>query len=98
MGNGNRPVDLETFVVGCIKLQGMARSMDLMDVMLSQRKAHDEIRGFMLYCRRQFRNLRALQQLKTELDERSDGVSVSNNSPLCIQNSVDASLWNFEQF
>merc|ERR1711918_290432 len=36
--NGHRPVDIETFVVGCIKLKGMARSMDLMDLVYSHKQ------------------------------------------------------------
>lgn len=42
--NGSHSVDLETFVVGCIKLRGMAKSMDLMDMML-QLKRHIELAG-----------------------------------------------------
>jgi len=36
---GRRCVDIETFVVGCIKLKGMAKSMDMMDLLYSHRKA-----------------------------------------------------------
>lgn len=36
--NGTRSVDLETFVVGCIKLRGMAKSMDMMDMMLTLKR------------------------------------------------------------
>merc|ERR1712160_76935 len=35
--NGQRGVDLETFVVGCIKLKGAAKSMDLMDLVFAHR-------------------------------------------------------------
>ena len=41
--NGKRPVDLETFVMGCIKLRGMARSVDLIDMLLSQKTAIAEM-------------------------------------------------------
>jgi len=37
-GNGSRSVDIETFVVGCIKLKGAAKSMDLMDLIFQFRK------------------------------------------------------------
>jgi len=40
---GKRPVDLETFVVGCIKLKGMAKAMDMMDVLLTVRKNNELI-------------------------------------------------------
>jgi len=43
--NGTQKVDLETFVVGCIKLKGMAKSMDLMDLMVSTKQNRDEQRG-----------------------------------------------------
>jgi hypothetical protein len=58
-GEGSRPVDLETFVVGAIKLRGMARSMDVLDIVIAQRRGHLELHAFMTYCRRQFRFLRA---------------------------------------
>jgi len=34
---GTRSVDVETFVIGCIKLKGVAKSMDLMDLAIRQR-------------------------------------------------------------
>ena len=37
--NGQRGVDLDTFVVGCIKLKGAAKSMDLMDLVFAHRHA-----------------------------------------------------------
>merc|ERR1719230_2070854 len=43
--NGTRPVDLETFVVGCIKLRGVAKSMDLMDLLITQKKFVEEQRA-----------------------------------------------------
>jgi len=36
---GKRPVDLETFVVGCIKLRGAAKSVDLMDLSFDHKRA-----------------------------------------------------------
>merc|ERR1719443_607591 len=41
-GSGHRTVDLETFVIGCIKLRGMARSVDLIDLVLSHRAGLSE--------------------------------------------------------
>jgi len=40
---GQRPVDLETFIVGCIKLKGMAKSMDLLDMSYNQKQAHEDL-------------------------------------------------------
>jgi len=56
--NGNKPVDLETFVVGCIKLKGAAKSMDLMDLVYMTRETaaqhREEQCRFEAYCRREF--------------------------------------------
>jgi len=37
---GRRSVDMETFVVGCIKLKGAAKSVDLLDINYTQKKAN----------------------------------------------------------
>merc|ERR1712217_909478 len=42
--NNTRSVNLENFVIGCIKLKGMAKSMDLMDLVYSQKQSFDEHR------------------------------------------------------
>merc|ERR1719469_1414146 len=39
--NGERPVDVETFVVGCIKLKGVARAMDMVDCLINIRAVYD---------------------------------------------------------
>jgi len=41
-GRGKYPVDLETFVVGCIKLKGAAKSVDLMDLAYNHKKTFQE--------------------------------------------------------
>lgn len=43
--HGRRSVDVETFVVGCIKLKGAARSMDLMDLVYAFRDADNAARA-----------------------------------------------------
>merc|ERR1712217_592270 len=50
-GNGRRTVDIETFVVGCIKLKGTAKSMDLMDLMYSHKRAATKQAEFNLFCK-----------------------------------------------
>lgn len=40
---GDRTVDLETFVEGCIKLRGNARSMDVMDMLMSQKSLIQDV-------------------------------------------------------
>jgi len=45
--SGKRSVDIATFVVGCIKLRGPAKSIDLADLASSNKRAHKEQRqGF----------------------------------------------------
>merc|ERR1719469_539520 len=39
--NGERPVDVESFVVGCIKLRGVARAMDMVDCLINIRAVYD---------------------------------------------------------
>lgn len=41
-GGGENLVDIESFVVGCIKMKGMARSMDLLSLAQSHRQAWRE--------------------------------------------------------
>merc|ERR1712232_674926 len=41
---GNRSVDVETFVIGCIKLKGFAKSMDLMDLTIRLKNYFQDIR------------------------------------------------------
>jgi len=48
--HGTRPIDLETFVVGCIKLRGVAKSMDLMDLMFAHKRAVIEHKQFQSEC------------------------------------------------
>jgi len=56
--NGSKPVDLESFVIGCIKLKGLAKSMDLLSLMNSSKeiaaKQLDSLRNFEAFCRREF--------------------------------------------
>jgi len=42
-GRGKNPVDLETFVDGCIRLRGPARSMDVVDLILRQSSLAHEV-------------------------------------------------------
>lgn len=55
--NGTRPVDGNTFVVGCIKLRGEARSVDVMDILITQRNALHEQEKFMSFCREKLEKL-----------------------------------------
>eukprot|EP00929_Paragymnodinium_shiwhaense_P038289 TRINITY_DN20259_c0_g1_i1.p1 TRINITY_DN20259_c0_g1~~TRINITY_DN20259_c0_g1_i1.p1 ORF type:complete len:1209 (-),score=344.57 TRINITY_DN20259_c0_g1_i1:176-3772(-) len=63
--NGKQPVDLETFVVGCIKLRGWARSMDLMELMYFHRQNVQQTRlqqlRFHEFCLAKFESIKSLQ-------------------------------------
>jgi len=48
--HGNRPVNLETFVEGCIKLKGLAKSMDLMDLVYLHRESSKNQEEFAGKC------------------------------------------------
>lgn len=62
-GGGKRPVDLETFVVGCIRVRGHAKSMDLLDLLVTQQRVEDEQNRFIQYCEEQFRAIRQAIQV-----------------------------------
>lgn len=75
--NGRRCVDVETFVVGCIKLKGAARSMDLMDLVYQHRAAHSEN---MLVSDMIMEGLERLEGLLERLPSRSEGATVPHAS------------------
>jgi len=51
---GQRPVDLEAFVVGCIKLKGSAKSMDLLDLVYAHKRAVLDQYRFSTLCQARF--------------------------------------------
>lgn len=72
--SGRRPVDLQTFVVGCIKLRGSAKSMDLMDLMYSSRQAQsDQAKAF----RSLEQQLRCLREIISEEHRRLSSQSAT---------------------
>eukprot|EP00928_Gymnodinium_smaydae_P087815 TRINITY_DN7200_c0_g2_i1.p1 TRINITY_DN7200_c0_g2~~TRINITY_DN7200_c0_g2_i1.p1 ORF type:complete len:651 (-),score=64.46 TRINITY_DN7200_c0_g2_i1:602-2554(-) len=76
--NGRRAVNLENFVLGCIKLKGMAKSMDLMSLMYSHREATNEHKVALK---------RFEQQCMFEL--RQIGASISRDSAEPMRGSGD---------
>lgn len=50
---GKRPVDLETFVVGCIKLRGNAKAIDLQDLLAAQKQVSNYALQTREYCKQQ---------------------------------------------
>lgn len=77
--DGKRPVDLETFVVGCMRLKGAARNVDLTCLMHAhKRAAHDQ--------QAHFRDIGArLQRLEKSL---SNGSTLPGN----LSNDIDSAL------
>lgn len=90
-GEGTRSVDLETFVVGAIKLKGMARSLDVVDMVIAQRRGQYELRGFMAYCRSQF------QMLRADFSVRRGSVVPTSKQGVCLSSS-DPSKHNAQEF
>eukprot|EP00929_Paragymnodinium_shiwhaense_P101790 TRINITY_DN6497_c0_g1_i4.p1 TRINITY_DN6497_c0_g1~~TRINITY_DN6497_c0_g1_i4.p1 ORF type:complete len:723 (-),score=151.68 TRINITY_DN6497_c0_g1_i4:212-2380(-) len=60
--NGTRAVNLEAFVVGCIRMRGPAKSMDLLELMFHQREAAEasrrQLSEFEDFCRAELKSLR----------------------------------------
>jgi len=57
--NGRRSVDLETFIIGCIKLRGTAKSIDLMDLYWEHKETADIIHELVATCNTEFARIRA---------------------------------------
>mmetsp|Transcript_40100 Transcript_40100/g.114614 ORF Transcript_40100/g.114614 Transcript_40100/m.114614 type:complete len:669 (+) Transcript_40100:3-2009(+) len=89
--NGAQRVDLETFVIGCIKLKGVAKSMDMMDQCIRQRNAIEatrrEQRRFEAACKTEFAALRT--DLTIIADKTGVGPDVSVESLTTIAEKAD---------
>jgi len=48
--NGRRSVNLDTFVLGCIKLRGQARSLDVMDLYYEHKEMHAVLQRLVDRC------------------------------------------------
>lgn len=53
-GQCKRGIDLETFVLGCIKLRGFAKSADLMHVIMAHEKINADNEVFKEFCEKKF--------------------------------------------
>eukprot|EP00747_Dinoflagellata_sp_TGD_P132370 gnl/TRDRNA2_/TRDRNA2_175073_c0_seq1.p1 gnl/TRDRNA2_/TRDRNA2_175073_c0~~gnl/TRDRNA2_/TRDRNA2_175073_c0_seq1.p1 ORF type:complete len:515 (-),score=90.45 gnl/TRDRNA2_/TRDRNA2_175073_c0_seq1:158-1555(-) len=53
--DGQRKVDLEAFVVGCMKIRGPAKSLDLISLMNGHRKSQKHLANFEKSCMEQLR-------------------------------------------
>lgn len=58
---GKSSVDLDTFVAGCIKLGGLARSMDVMDVVNTSTKLLEDQQALSSYVADQFAAVRSME-------------------------------------
>lgn len=64
---GRRRVDLETFVVGAIKLRGLAKSMDIMEVQSAQHDFSSDFKKFREQCLNDLQSVcRACERLALE--------------------------------
>lgn len=59
-GQGQHRVDVESFVTGCIKLQGTARSSDLVELAMNQRLSDTKRSAFEKRCSEELAELRRL--------------------------------------
>jgi hypothetical protein len=99
--NGRRAVDLETFVVGCIKLKGMAKSMDLMDLTYAHRQAAADQQRFAEFVELQFEYQRAqFEQLSNLLRPSKKGSSFlserSSTASAKLQSASSQSVQNMK--
>merc|ERR1712060_326211 len=83
--NNKRPVNLENFVIGCIKLKGMAKSMDLMDLMYAQKQATEEQRRQAQHLEQYVKDalsviIRSLAALDVQVHDIHDNAFVANDS------------------
>lgn len=53
-------VDIDTFVIGCIKLKGFAKSMDLLDLIHLSRKRADDEDEFQAFCKKELTEVKML--------------------------------------
>merc|ERR1711879_158787 len=61
-GNSSKPVDLDSFVTGCIKLRGLAKSIDLLTLVHTSRellgRQHEDQNQFKAFCLGEFDAMR----------------------------------------
>jgi len=53
-GHGKSGLDIDMFVLGCIKLRGSAKSVDLMHCLMQQQRINFEGEKFHTYCKKTF--------------------------------------------
>ena len=62
--NGRKPVDFDSFALGCIKMKGVAKSMDLIDLVYTSKEQverhREDMARFDAFCRHEFVDLRRL--------------------------------------
>jgi hypothetical protein len=72
--NGTKSVDLEAFVVGCIRLSGRATAMDMMDTLIRTRKLCDDLEAFDASTTKNFQTSHAMNHRTHGIVSQSHGV------------------------
>jgi len=94
---GRRSVDIATFVVGCIKLRGPAKSVDLADLAFANKRAHHEqLKAFkQLSSLRKIANETRLvdQRLLQNFDKLLDYVQQMSSRPQPLEGYDDSLAW-----
>jgi len=68
--NGRDPVNAETFVIGCMKLKGPAKSLDLLGLVEATMKGNYQTTHFMKYCKEELGAIgHAVSQLQVAIEE-----------------------------
>lgn len=87
---GRRRVDLDTFVIGCIKLRGAAKSMDLIDLLLAHKCAVNESNVRFQQCDLKLDNLELLLgHLLLMCDKGDSELAPLQLSVACFENASE---------
>lgn len=78
---GKQTVDVENFVVGCIKLRGTARSLDLLDLSMQTSRLAQEQWFFREFCAEQFKEIRAATSRAARRDLLDLSMQTSRRAP-----------------
>mmetsp|Transcript_118861 Transcript_118861/g.222189 ORF Transcript_118861/g.222189 Transcript_118861/m.222189 type:complete len:91 (-) Transcript_118861:130-402(-) len=66
--DGSGAVGIEEFVIGCMRLKGSAKSIDLATLMYENKRMVEQASGFHDFCSQQFNAiLEATESLRTEM-------------------------------
>jgi len=89
--HGSRPVDLQAFVAGCIRLKGAARSLDLMDLMYQHAQSSRDQQTFFKKAERRL-NVRLTHLESLAATRAVESSTVAFNNAVAAGMSTVASL------